>query len=179
MGEKSAENLIAAIEKSKENDLSKFLYALGIRHIGLKASKLLCDKFGNIDGIMKASKEDILSVEGFGEIMADSLTEFMSRDGTKDIIRRFRSFGVNTESRKQVKDSRFQGMTFVLTGALSEFTRDEASAVIESFGGKTSSSVSKKTSCVLAGEDAGSKLRKANELGIKVISEKEFSEMIK
>lgn len=179
MGEKSAENLIAAIEKSKENDLSKFLYALGIRHIGLKASKLLCDKFGNIDGIMKASKEDILSVEGFGEIMADSLTEFMSRDGTKDIIRRFRSFGVNTESRKQVKDSRFQGMTFVLTGALSEFTRDEASAIIESFGGKTSSSVSKKTSCVLAGEDAGSKLRKANELGIKVISEKEFSEMIK
>lgn len=179
MGEKSAENLIAAIEKSKENDLSKFLYALGIRHIGLKASKLLCDKFGNIDGIMKASKEDILSVEGFGEIMADSLTEFMSRDGTKDIIRRFRSFGVNTESRKQVKDSRFQGMTFVLTGALSEFTRDEASAIIEAFGGKTSSSVSKKTSCVLAGEDAGSKLRKANELGIKVISEKEFSEMIK
>lgn len=179
MGEKSAENLIAAIEKSKENDLSKFLYALGIRHIGLKASKLLCDKFGNIDGIMKASKEDILSVEGFGEIMADSLTEFMSRDETKDIIRRFRSFGVNTESRKQVKDSRFQGMTFVLTGALSEFTRDEASAIIESFGGKTSSSVSKKTSCVLAGEDAGSKLRKANELGIKVISEKEFSEMIK
>ncbi len=179
MGEKSAQNLIDAAEKSKSNDLYKFVYALGIRHIGQKASKLLCDKFGDIDSIMNASAEDILTIDGFGAVMADSVVEFMSREGTKAIIDKCKQLGINMKSQRQVNDERFAGMTFVLTGALSQFTRTQASEIIESFGGKTASSVSKKTSVVLAGEDAGSKLRKATELGIKVISEDEFAEMIK
>ena len=179
MGEKSAQNLIDAAEKSKSNDLYKFVYALGIRHIGQKASKLLCDKFGDIDSIMNASAEDILTIDGFGAVMADSVVEFMSREGTKTIIEKCKKLGINMTSQREVKDERFAGMTFVLTGTLSQFTRNEASEIIESFGGKTASSVSKKTSVVLAGEDAGSKLRKATELGIKVISEDEFADMIK
>lgn len=178
MGEKSADNLIVAAEKSKSNDLYKLVYALGIRHIGQKAAKLLCDRFGDMDAIMGASVEDILTIDGFGAIMAESVYEFMQRDGTHDIIGRLRELGVNMKSLREVKDKRFEGMTFVLTGALSKFTRNEASAIIEEFGGKTASSVSKKTTCVLAGEDAGSKLRKANEMGIRVISEDEFAEMI-
>lgn len=178
MGEKSADNLIAAAEKSKENDLYKLVFALGIRHIGQKSAKLLCDKFGDMASIMKASVADILTIDGFGAIMAESVYEFMQREGTHDIISRLKELGVNMKSLREVKDKRFDGMTFVLTGALSKFTRNEASAIIEEFGGKTASSVSKKTTCVLAGEDAGSKLRKANELGIKVISEDEFAEMI-
>lgn len=179
MGEKSAQNLIDAAEKSKNNDLYKFVYALGIRHIGQKASKLLCDRFGDINSIMNATVEDILTIDGFGAVMAESVVEFMSRDGTKTIIEKCKQLGINMQSQREVKDERFAGMTFVLTGALSRFTRNEASEIIESFGGKTASSVSKKTSVVLAGEDAGSKLRKANELGIRVISEDEFAEMIK
>lgn len=179
LGEKSAQNLIDAAERSKQNDLYRLVYALGIRHIGQKASKLLCDKFGTMDAILSATKEDILTIDGFGEIMAESVTEFMSRTGTRDLIDRLRELGLNMESVSEIKDTRFAGMSFVLTGTLSKFKRDEASAIIESFGGKTSSSVSKKTTCVLAGEDAGSKLKKANELGIRVISEDEFEEMIK
>lgn len=179
MGEKSAQNLIDAAEKSKNNDLYKFVYALGIRHIGQKASKLLCDRFGDINSIMNATVEDILTIDGFGAVMAESVVEFMSRDGTKTIIEKCKQLGINMQSQREVKDERFAGMTFALTGALSRFTRNEASEIIESFGGKTASSVSKKTSVVLAGEDAGSKLRKANELGIRVISEDEFAEMIK
>ena len=178
MGEKSADNLIAAAEKSKENDLYKLVFALGIRHIGQKAAKLLSDKFGDMDSIMAASVEEISSIDGFGSIMAESVYEFMQREGTHDIIAKLKELGVNMKSLREVKDKRFEGMTFVLTGALSKFTRNEASSIIEEFGGKTASSVSKKTTCVLAGEDAGSKLRKANELGIKVISEDEFAEMI-
>lgn len=179
MGEKSALNLIEAAEKSKNNDLYRFVYALGIRHIGQKASKLLCDKFGDIDSVMDASVDDILTIDGFGRIMAESVVEFMARPETKAVIDKCRQLGVNMVSQREVKDERFAGMTFVLTGTLSQFTRSEASAIIESFGGKAASSVSKKTAVVLAGEDAGSKLRKANELGIKVISEDEFAEMIK
>ena len=178
MGEKSADNLISAADKSKENDLYRLVYALGIRHIGQKAAKLLCDKFGDMDSIMNASIEEISSIDGFGTIMAESVYEFMQREGTHDIIAKLKELGLNMKSLREVKDKRFEGMTFVLTGALSRFTRNEASAIIEEFGGKTASSVSKKTTCVLAGEDAGSKLRKANELGIKVISEDEFAEMI-
>lgn len=180
LGEKSAQNLIDAIEKSKQNDLYRLIYALGIRHIGLKASKLLCDKFGDMNAIMNAKKEEIEAIDGFGVIMAQSVADFMEKPGTKDMIERLRALGLCMEAQQDKRrDDRFAGMTFVLTGALSRFTRDEASAVIESFGGKTSSSVSKKTTCVLAGEDAGSKLRKANELGIRVISEDEFAEMIR
>lgn len=179
MGEKSADNLINAAENSKQNDLYRLVYALGIRHIGQKAAKLLCDKFGDMDSIMNASKDEIASIDGFGEIMAESVYEFMQREGTHDIISKLRELGVNMKSLREVKDKRFDGMTFVLTGTLSRFTRNEASAIIEEFGGKTASSVSKKTSVVLAGEDAGSKLRKANELGIRVISEEEFENMTK
>ncbi len=178
LGEKSAQNILTAIEKSKENDLSKLLFALGINHIGEKAAKLLSVHFGNIEAIENASREDILEIEGFGGIMADAVTAYFSLGQTKALIERLKSFGVNTKNLAEIKDERFKGMTFVLTGTLSQFTRDEASKIIEQFGGKTSSSVSKKTSIVLAGEEAGSKLRKANELGIKVINEEEFSNLI-
>ncbi|MBR3767777.1 MAG: NAD-dependent DNA ligase LigA [Clostridia bacterium] len=179
LGEKSAGNILSAIEKSKENDLSKLIFALGINHIGEKAAKLLSVHFGTLDNIMNASKEEILRIEGFGSIMADAVSEYFSLPQSRELNERLKSYGVNTKNLSQVKDERFKGMTFVLTGALSKYTRDEASEIIEQFGGKTSSSVSKKTSIVLAGEDAGSKLRKATELGIRVINEEEFSEMIK
>ncbi len=179
MGEKSASNIFSAIEKSKSNDLSKLIFALGINHIGEKAAKLLSVHFGDIDAIAAATNESILEIEGFGKIMADAVTEYFSLEETRLLLEKLKAFGVNTKSLKEIKDERFKGITFVLTGTLSQFTRDEASAIIEQFGGKTSSSVSKKTGIVLAGEDAGSKLRKATELGIRVINEEEFSEMIK
>ncbi len=178
-GEKTVENLKNAIEKSKENDLSKLLFALGIRHIGAKAGKLLSDHFGDIDAILNASADDFEKIEGFGSILAQSAADFFSLNDTKEMIDRLKALGVNTKSLKEVKDNRFAGMTFVLTGTLPTYQRSEAAAIIESFGGKTSSSVSKKTSIVLAGEDAGSKLTKANQLGIKVINEQEFNELIK
>ncbi len=178
-GEKTVENLKNAIEKSKQNDLSKLLFAFGIRHIGAKAGKLLAEHFGDIDAIMNATEADFEAIEGFGGILAKSAAEFFSLDETKVMINRLKELGVNTKSLKEVKDNRFAGMTFVLTGTLPTYQRSEAVAIIEGFGGKTSSSVSKKTSIVLAGEDAGSKLTKANGLGIKVISEQEFNELIK
>ena len=178
LGEKSADNILSAIEKSKENDLSKLLFALGINHIGEKAAKLLSVHFGNLEAIMNAAREEILEIEGFGSIMADAVTEYFSLEQTKNLMARLVEYGINTKNLAEVKDERFKGMTFVLTGSLSMYTRDEASEIIEQFGGKTSSSVSKKTSIVLAGEAAGSKLRKAAELGIKVISEEEFAQMI-
>ena len=178
-GEKTVQNLKNAIEKSKENDLSKLLFAFGIRHIGSKAGKLLSEHFGDIDAIMNASAEDFEGIEGFGSILAQSAAEFFSLNDTKEMIEKLKELGVNTKSLKEVKDNRFAGMTFVLTGTLPTYQRSEAAAIIESFGGKTSSSVSKKTSIVLAGEEAGSKLDKANALGIKVIDENEFKEMIK
>lgn len=178
-GEKTVENLKNAIEKSKENDLSKLLFALGIRHIGAKAGKLLSEHFGDIDAILNASADDFEKIEGFGSILAQSAADFFSLNDTKEMIDRLKVLGVNTKSLKEVKDNRFAGVTFVLTGTLPTYQRSEAAAIIESFGGKTSSSVSKKTSIVLAGEDAGSKLTKANQLGIKVINEQEFNELIK
>lgn len=178
LGEKSADNILSAIESSKENDLSKLIFALGINHIGEKAAKLLSVHFGTLEKIMSAEKEEILEIEGFGEIMADAVTEYFSLPQTKNLIERLIISGLNTKNLAEIKDERFKGMTFVLTGALSLYTRDEASEIIEQFGGKTSSSVSKKTSVVLAGEDAGSKLRKATELGIRIINEEEFKSMI-
>ena len=178
-GEKSMENLKAAVEKSKQNDLAKLIFAFGIRHIGAKAAALISEHFGDIDAVLKASAEDFQNIEGFGSIMASSAAEFFSLDGTKEMIEKLKSFGVNMKSLKEVVDTRFKGLTFVLTGTLPTLTRNEASAIIESFGGKTSSSVSKKTDYVLAGEEAGSKLDKANKLGVTVISEEEFKEMIK
>ena len=179
MGDKSAQNLIDAAEKSKKNDLAKLVFALGIRHIGQKAGKLLSEHFGSMDKIIAANKDEIAEIEGFGEIMAESVVDFFSHEESIRLIEKLKSVGVNMQSKKEIVDMRFQGKTFVLTGTLSSFTRSEATKIIESFGGKASSSVSKKTSYVLAGEDAGSKLKKATDLGIEIISEEQFAEMIK
>lgn len=177
--ETSANNIIYSVNYSKNNDLSKLIFALGIRHIGAKAGKLLADYFKDIDLVMNASVDDILQIDGFGKIMAESVVEFFSSDSTKELIAKLKEAGVNMKSTNVVEDTRFSGMTFVLTGTLPTLKRAEASKIIESFGGKTSSSVSKKTTYVLAGEEAGSKLDKANKLGVQVISEEEFKEMIK
>lgn len=177
--ETSTNNIINSVNNSKNNDLSKLIFALGIRHIGAKAGKLLADHFKDIDLVMNASVDDILQIDGFGKIMAESVVEFFSSDSTKELIAKLKEAGVNMKSTNVVEDTRFSGMTFVLTGTLPTLKRAEASKIIESFGGKTSSSVSKKTTYVLAGEEAGSKLDKANKLGVQVISEEEFKEMIK
>lgn len=178
MGTKSAENLKNAVEASKQNDLSKLIFALGIRHIGQKAAALLAEAFGTMENLETASREELLSIDGFGEIMADAVVQFFSLEQSRALIADLKAAGVNMQSQKEIVDTRFQGKTFVLTGTLPTMTRSEASAIIESFKGKTASSVSKKTDYVLAGEDAGSKLRKAQDLGITIISEAEFKEMI-
>lgn len=178
MGEKSADNLISAAEKSKTNDLSRLIYALGIRHIGQKAGALLSDRFGTMDELMNATAEEIAEIEGFGMIMAKSVEEFFAHEESRQLIEDLKATGVNMKSQKKIVDMRFEGKTFVLTGTLSKFTRSEATKIIESFGGKASGSVSKKTDYVLAGEDAGSKLKKANDLGITVISEEDFEKLI-
>lgn len=176
-GEKTVNNLLNAINKSKDNDLYKLIFAFGIRHIGLKAAKIMAEKFKNIDAILNASLEDFIDIDGFGEIMAKSAYEFFSLNETRLTIEKLKELGINTESKSQVKDNRFAGLTFVLTGTLPTLTRSDATAIIESFGGKTSSSVSKKTDYVLAGDEAGNKLDKANSLGIKVIDENQFLSM--
>lgn len=179
MGKKSAENLKKAIEKSKENDLSKLVFALGIRHVGAKAAKLLSDNFRDIDSIMNSSAEDISKIDGFGLVMAQSVVDFMSMPQSQKLIADLKAAGVNMKAEDtHIIDNRFSGKTFVLTGTLTKYTRSEASRIIENYGGKASSSVSKKTDYVLAGEAAGSKLAKATELGVKIINEDEFAEMI-
>ena len=179
MGEKSAENLRNAVEKSKENDLGKLVFALGIRHIGQKAAALLAEHFLTMDALETASREEILAIDGFGEVMADSVVQFFALAQSRELIDALTAAGVNMRSKKEIVDNRFEGKTFVLTGTLPTMTRSEASKIIESFKGKTASSVSKKTDFVLAGEDAGSKLTKAQQLGVTIISETEFQEMIK
>lgn len=179
MGEKSTFNLLDAIEKSKENDLFKLIFALGIHHIGLKASKLLANHFGTMDALLEASEEEIREIDGFGKISAETLHKALSLPESRNMIEELKSFGLNMKNLTEIQDKRFEGMTFVLTGTLQSFGRREAQEIIEKFGGKASGSVSAKTSIVLAGESAGSKLKKANELGIKVITEAEFEEMIK
>jgi DNA ligase (NAD+) len=177
--DKSSENLVNAIENSKANDLSKLVFALGIRHIGQKAGKILADYFGTLDAIMSASLEELTAIENIGGIMAQSVVNFFSLEQTKSEIEELRAAGINMNSLREKADDRFAGKTFVLTGTLPTYSRNEASEIIEKFGGKTSSSVSKKTDYVLAGEEAGSKLTKAQSLGIKIINEDEFNEMIK
>lgn len=179
MAEQSANNLIAAINESKKNDLSKLVFALGIRHIGQKAAKLISERFGTMTALMNASYDDIMTIDGFGAIMAKSVADYFNMPESIELIDKLMAAGLNMKSLKDVKDMRFAGKTFVLTGTLPTYKRNEAASIIESFGGKTASSVSKRTDFVLAGEDAGSKLQKANDLGIKVISEEEFREMIK
>ena len=178
MGEKSAQNLIAAIEKSKQAGLSRLLCAFGIRQVGQKAAKTLAMRFPDLDSLMKATEEELKAIPDIGGITAGFLTEWFSLEQSQHQIRLLREAGVSFESRESIVDSRFAGMTFVLTGTLQHYTRDEATAIIEQFGGKASGSVSKKTSYVLAGDNAGSKLTKAQGLGIPVISEEDFAVMI-
>lgn len=177
---KSADKLIGAIEKSKGNDLCRLVYGLGIRHIGQRAAKLLCDRFRTLDEIAAASEADILTIEGFGDIMAKSVADYFRLESTRQLIEEIRSLGINTNNlteQKVIGDNPFKGKTFVITGTLPGYKRTEAAAVIESLGGKVSGSVSKKTDFVLAGEEAGSKLTKAQQLGIRIIDETEFRKM--
>lgn len=177
--EKSAHNLVTAIEKSKSNSLDRLIFGLGIRGIGQASAKLLCAKFGGIDSIMQATAAEIAEIEGFGDIMADSVYSAFHEEHMLSLIQRLKDYGVNTDYEKVQQDDRFEGKTFVLTGTLPTLKRNEAKELIEKFGGKASGSVSKKTDYVLAGEEAGSKLTKAEQLGIKIITEEEFMEMIK
>mgnify|MGYP001474581141 FL=1 len=179
-GKKFAEKLVQSINKSKENNLDRLITALGIEQVGAKSAKILAKKFKNIDNLMKAKFGTLTFVEEIGEITANSVKEFFMQEQTKDLINRLKVAGVNMKEKDDVNnDNRFLGKTFVLTGTLEKYTRDEASEIIENFGGKTSGSVSKKTSYVLAGEDAGNKLSKAQSLDIPVITETQFEEMIK
>ena len=177
-GKKSAANLKAAIEASKQNDLARLLCALGIRQVGSKAAKVLASTFGSLDALQHASLEDLTAVPDIGETTAQNILDYFASPQSQDLIDRLRVAGVNFMSTNQVTDTRFAGKTFVLTGAQSLFTREEATEKIESFGGKAASSVSKKTTYVVAGENAGSKLRKAQELGVPVLSEQEFLELL-
>lgn len=174
MGAKSAQNTVEAITKSRENDLWRLLFALGIRQVGEKAAKVLAARFGSFDALANASEEELTAIDDVGPITARYLREWLESPQSKDLIARLKVAGVNMESRTKPVDSRFAGQTFVLTGALTRFTRDEAAEMIEQRGGKAAGSVSKKTTCVVAGENAGSKLKKAQELQIPVLTEEEF-----
>ena len=174
MGKKSAENLMAAIQRSKEQDLSRLIYAFGIRQVGQKAGKVLAARFGTLEALENATLEELTAVDDIGEITARSVLEWMASPQSRHLMARLREAGVNTAAAEKGEDQRFAGMTFVLTGALERLTREEAAAMIEDRGGKAASSVSKKTTYVVAGEAAGSKLRKAQELGVPVLSEEEF-----
>ena len=178
MGDKSAANLIRAIENSKHAGLARLLCAFGIRQVGQKAAKVLASYYPDLDSLMAADAEQLTSIPDLGAITANYLREWFDNPQSQHLIRRLREAGVDFTSHEEKKDSRFAGLTFVLTGSLQRFTRDEASAIIESFGGKASSSVSKKTNYVVAGENAGSKLTKAEALGIRILSEEEFAGMI-
>ena len=177
-GSKAAEKLLTAIEASKDQDVSRLIYALGIRQVGAKAGKVLASHFGNLDALMNAALEELTAVPDVGEITARNIADWFRQPQSRHLVERLREAGVNFESKRAVADTRFAGKTFVLTGALSKFTRDEATEKIELLGGKASGSVSKKTSFVVVGENAGSKERKARELGIPILTEDEFLEMI-
>ena len=177
-GQKFAENLVNAIEKSKENNLDKLITALGIEQVGAKSAKILSKRFNTMDKLSEASFENLVLVEDIGEITANNIKEFFLQEQTIDLIEKLKIAGVNMTELTEESDNRFVGKTFVLTGSLDNYTRNEAEEIIEKFGGKVSSSVSKKTSYVLAGEDAGSKLTKAEILGVQIISEQDFNEMI-
>lgn len=179
-GNKFAQNLINSINNSKENDLYRLITGLGIRNVGVKASKILARKYKNIDNLFNATLEELSIINDIGPIMANNIVEFFKQEQTIDLINRFKQYGVNTQSlENDVEDNRFEGKIFVLTGSLENYTRTEAADIIEKFGGKNSSTVSKKTSYVLAGEEAGSKLTKAQNLGIEIITEEQFENMIK
>ena len=179
MAEKSANNLVAAVEKSKENELYRLVFALGIRNIGLKAAKLICENFATIDDIMNASAEDFEKIEGFGSVMAQSVQGYFALESTRELIDELKQLGLKMKpSEQKPKGGLLEGKTFVLTGTLPNMKRSEAAKLIEAHGGKTSSSVSKKTSFVVAGEEAGSKLTKAKSLGITILSEQELLDIL-
>ena len=177
-GETAARNLLDSVANSKEQDLSRLIYALGIRQVGAKAGKVLAGSFGTLDALMNASLEELTAVPDVGVITAQNIAEWFAQPQAQEMIERLRQAGVNFESKRVISDTRFAGKIFVLTGALTMFTRDEATEKIELFGGKVSGSVSKKTSYVVVGENAGSKERKARELGIPILSEEAFLQMI-
>ena len=177
-GKTAAAKLLASIERSKEQDVSRLIYALGIRQVGAKTGKVLAAAFGNLDGVLSASEEELTQIPDVGSVTAASIHEWSCQEQSRHMVERLRQAGVNFESKRVISDNRFSGKVFVLTGALSKFTREEASEKIELLGGKTSGSVSKKTSFVVVGENAGSKERKARELGIPILTEDEFLEMI-
>ncbi len=177
-GTTAAKKLLKSIEESKSRDLSRLIFALGIRQVGSKAGKTLAAAFGSMDALMAASIEELTNIDDVGQITAQNILEWFAQPQAKEMVERLRDAGVNFQSQRQITDARFAGMTFVLTGALTKFTRDEASEKIELFGGKVSGSVSKKTTYVVVGENAGSKERKARELGIPILSEDEFLSMI-
>ena len=178
MGKKSAEKLILSIENSKSRGLDKLIYALGIRNIGEKAAKSLASHFEDIENLFSATKEELVSIEDFGEITADDVINFFSHSQTKELVEKLKSAGVKTRYEKERKGDIFGGLTFVLTGTLPTLSRSEASKIIQSYGGKCVSSVSKNTDFVLAGDAAGSKLTKAEALGIKIIDEDGLMKMI-
>ncbi len=175
---KSADNLVKAVADSKKNDLYKLIFGLGIRHIGQKSAKLLSDRFITMQSLQQADVEEISKIEGFGGIMAQSVAQYFAMPQTAELIEKLTQLGLNMKSLREIESDKFAGKIFVLTGTLPTYTRNQAAEIIEKFGGKVSSSVSKKTDFVLAGEDAGSKLKKANDLGVTVISEEQFNEMI-
>ena len=177
-GDTAANNLLTAIEESKQQDVSRLIYGFGIRQVGAKTARVLAAAFGNLENLMAADVEALNQVEDIGEITARSIVSWFSQPQSEHLIRRLKEAGVNMESLRKITDTRFAGKTFVLTGALTKFTREEASQKIELLGGKVSGSVSKKTSFVVVGENAGSKERKARELGIPLLTEDEFLEMI-
>ena len=178
-GQKFASNLVNSINASKQNDLSRLITAFGIRHVGTKAAKILAKKYKNIDNLINATSEELALIDDIGPIVANSIREFFLQDQTIDLINKLKEAGVNMEHEEEMIDNRFDGKIFVLTGSLENYTRKEAGDLIEKFGGKVSGSVSKKTDYLLAGEDAGSKLIKAQGLGITILTENEFSDMIK
>ena len=177
-GSKAAEKLLRSIEKSKEQDVSHLIYALGIRQVGAKTGKVLASSFGSLDALMQATVEELTEVPDVGSITAENIYQWFHQEQSMHMVQRLRDAGVNFKSLRIISDTRFSGMTFVLTGALSKFTREEATEKIELYGGKASGSVSKKTNYVVVGENAGSKERKARELGIPILSEDDFLNMI-
>ena len=178
MGAKSAENLLAAIERSKSNDLSRLLFAFGIRQVGQKAGKILAETFGSLDALAAATEDELTAIDDIGAITAHNLTRWFAAPQSQHLISVLREAGVNMTSLAAPAGDRLAGLTFVLTGELSSYARKEAGEKLEAQGAKVSGSVSKKTTCVVAGEAAGSKLRKAQELGVPVLSEDQFLALI-
>ena len=179
-GQKFAQNLVDSINRSKSNDSSRLITAFGIRHVGNKASKILAQRYKKMDNLMNATAEELALIDDIGPIVANSIREFFLQEQTIDLIQRLKQAGVNMEHQEEeIVENRFDGKTFVLTGSLENYSRTEVANIIERYGGKVSSSVSKKTDYVLAGQEAGSKLEKAEILGIRILTEDEFEEMIK